>query len=348
MDRLNFPCGCARDNCANASGRIEFNPVRVRTHFIHTLMRLELEKKQGLEDKEDNKNERRRWPDTSKDNERLGTVYQLQNQQHQPLQQQHQHQQEKKFVTSTGTGNLLRDVNLNAHVEVESCVHDGSFTNLHYGAPGEGPGLLGAAPASFGDLPAREDSLDLYAFREDCYQADPGREERKQPYSTGNFHFPDQYQYTSPQPYFADFSPVFSPYAGLYAPEFQQLPGASSGAYVEPFSNNAQQTENHQQYTSLSPVETCGTGTNASSTNASGKMESFSELLHGRYGYPIYDGSSTLPVLGGDEEGLNTNHQEVQSGSSTGHSAGSAANGEDCDENFGEIIKKSIVETVSA
>lgn len=39
VDRLNFPCGCSRDNCGNSSGRIEFNPVRVRTHFIHTLMR---------------------------------------------------------------------------------------------------------------------------------------------------------------------------------------------------------------------------------------------------------------------------------------------------------------------
>lgn len=43
VDRLNFPCGCSRDACANPSGRVEFNPVRVRTHFIHTLMRLELE-----------------------------------------------------------------------------------------------------------------------------------------------------------------------------------------------------------------------------------------------------------------------------------------------------------------
>ncbi|KAJ8670542.1 hypothetical protein QAD02_001801 [Eretmocerus hayati] len=45
VDRAGFPCGCSRDGCANISGRIEFNPVRVRTHFIHTLMRLELEKK---------------------------------------------------------------------------------------------------------------------------------------------------------------------------------------------------------------------------------------------------------------------------------------------------------------
>lgn len=45
VDRLSFPCGCARDGCANPAGRVEFNPVRVRTHFIHTLMRLELDAK---------------------------------------------------------------------------------------------------------------------------------------------------------------------------------------------------------------------------------------------------------------------------------------------------------------
>ncbi|XP_054710169.1 cysteine/serine-rich nuclear protein 3-like [Uloborus diversus] len=46
VDRFSFPCGCSRDGCGNNAGRIEFNPLRVRTHFIHTLMRLELEKKQ--------------------------------------------------------------------------------------------------------------------------------------------------------------------------------------------------------------------------------------------------------------------------------------------------------------
>lgn len=46
VDRPSFPCGCTRDGCANVIGRVEFNPIRVRTHFIHTIMRLELEKKQ--------------------------------------------------------------------------------------------------------------------------------------------------------------------------------------------------------------------------------------------------------------------------------------------------------------
>ena len=48
VDRISFPCGCTRDGCGNLSGRIEFNPLRVRTHFIHTLMRIELEKKQQV------------------------------------------------------------------------------------------------------------------------------------------------------------------------------------------------------------------------------------------------------------------------------------------------------------
>lgn len=46
MDRQNFPCGCSQEGCANAIGRVEFNPARVRTHSIHTILRLELENKQ--------------------------------------------------------------------------------------------------------------------------------------------------------------------------------------------------------------------------------------------------------------------------------------------------------------
>ncbi|XP_039764884.1 uncharacterized protein LOC120637228 [Pararge aegeria] len=45
VDRLNFPCGCTREGCCNTSGRVEFNPIRVRSHFINTLMRIGLERK---------------------------------------------------------------------------------------------------------------------------------------------------------------------------------------------------------------------------------------------------------------------------------------------------------------
>ncbi|XP_067148082.1 cysteine/serine-rich nuclear protein 1 isoform X2 [Apteryx mantelli] len=51
MDHTSFPCGCTKDGCGNTEGRIEFNQARVQTHFIHTIMKLELEKKQQSSEK---------------------------------------------------------------------------------------------------------------------------------------------------------------------------------------------------------------------------------------------------------------------------------------------------------
>ncbi|XP_010888848.2 cysteine/serine-rich nuclear protein 2 [Esox lucius] len=48
VDRMSFPCGCSRDGCGNSAGRIEFNPLRVRTHYLHTIMKLDLEKRKLL------------------------------------------------------------------------------------------------------------------------------------------------------------------------------------------------------------------------------------------------------------------------------------------------------------
>lgn len=45
MDHSSFPCGCSKDGCGNMEGRIEFNSSRVQTHYIHTIMKLELEKR---------------------------------------------------------------------------------------------------------------------------------------------------------------------------------------------------------------------------------------------------------------------------------------------------------------
>lgn len=45
VDRMSFPCGCTRDGCGNTAGRFEFNPLRVRTHYLHTIMKLDLEKR---------------------------------------------------------------------------------------------------------------------------------------------------------------------------------------------------------------------------------------------------------------------------------------------------------------
>ncbi|XP_048858123.1 cysteine/serine-rich nuclear protein 1-like [Brienomyrus brachyistius] len=45
MDHSSFPCGCTKDGCGNTEGRVEFNSSRVQTHYIHTIMKLELEKR---------------------------------------------------------------------------------------------------------------------------------------------------------------------------------------------------------------------------------------------------------------------------------------------------------------
>ncbi|KAK5646411.1 hypothetical protein RI129_004875 [Pyrocoelia pectoralis] len=352
VDRLNFPCGCSRDNCGNSSGRIEFNPVRVRTHFIHTLMRLELEKKQ----KEAEGEEKTDKPVTNwMENERLNYYPKV----------DLMNGRNGKF-----NGNLLKDVTLNSNMEVESCVHNGNFTNLHYGAPGEGPGGLSHPPPGFSDLPSREDSLDLYTFREDCYQEevtqDATSSERKHQSfpSNQNFHFtdprftdigfpnststftPPSNQYTQPyQSGFSDFPPVFSPYGGMYSPEFgtksfepsfqqpnnyDHFPTPSS----ETFSGATDSKES--QYTNLNPV------------GANIKIESFSDLLNGKYNYTAYEETANFP---------NINHSDVSASNSSERSgidkadnnvSSTSSNSENCDENFGEIIKKSIVETVSA
>ena len=43
VDRPGFPCNCTAESCLNKSGRLEFNPVKVRTHFVRTIMRTRLE-----------------------------------------------------------------------------------------------------------------------------------------------------------------------------------------------------------------------------------------------------------------------------------------------------------------
>ncbi|KAJ0022892.1 hypothetical protein NQD34_015026 [Periophthalmus magnuspinnatus] len=57
MDHSSFPCGCTKDGCGNTEGRIEFNSTRVQTHYIHTIMKLELEKR--LEEQSSDEESRR-------------------------------------------------------------------------------------------------------------------------------------------------------------------------------------------------------------------------------------------------------------------------------------------------
>lgn len=75
---------------------------------------------------------------------------------------------------------------------------------------------------------------------------------------------------------------------------------------------------------------------------ANSKLESFCDhLLNNRYNYAGYEESNSYSMLSTDEA--------TQDSTEKTESVPTNENGpKDCDENFGEIIKKSIVETVSA
>ncbi|CAH1130369.1 unnamed protein product [Ceutorhynchus assimilis] len=361
VDRLNFPCGCTRDNCGNSSGRIEFNPVRVRTHFIHTLMRLELEKKQ--EDMQE-KNKDLAWMN----NERL-----VQNQ--------------CKIDVNKCTGSLLRDITLGAHIEVENCVNNGSFTNLHYGVASDGP------PTAFAELPAREDSLDLYSFRENCYGEENERKQQQSLFSSSpaNNHqaftfdprFPEvnatsssgsgattpPSASTSTNLYganstnatvnqyphfhsggFGDFSnaastptATFNPYSGIYG-TFQQ-----AQTNIVNFDQFTTTNESYPSSSTSSPPPSLSSGTlkesqytNLNTVGANSKLESFCDhlLLNNRYNYAGYEESNSYALLSTDETTQDGTEKTTIETSSDGPK-------DTGDENFGEIIKKSIVETVS-
>ncbi|XP_076764230.1 AXIN1 up-regulated 1 [Xylocopa sonorina] len=330
VDRAGFPCGCTRDGCANSSGRIEFNPVRVRTHFIHTLMRLELEKKQREEeegadhDASDNQNGR----------------------------------------------SPLREINLGSVIEnrsPESCLNGGGFTTLHYENHDARDGGTNCQPEVPG---TREDSLDLYAIRDDCYPSEDTVDGTQGPQRKLHPEFSQAFQTFSgqtgagvnfQQPTYQD----YQPYANLpstsrvqFQPQFQTVPGNPGFSHYAPYGQDngsiqgncqvhsgqhsssyeasfAQDETTGSQYTNLNSVQPMNTV-----VQQMGQLEPFSELLSGRYSYygemepqahSTYHGNAAKV----DIEKSQGNEQQSEST-------------EECDENFGEIIKKSMVETVSA
>uniref|UniRef100_A0A914I9R9 Cysteine/serine-rich nuclear protein N-terminal domain-containing protein n=1 Tax=Globodera rostochiensis TaxID=31243 RepID=A0A914I9R9_GLORO len=45
-----YPCTCSAQSCGNPKGRVELDPLRIRNHFMQTLMRLKAAKKKGLDE----------------------------------------------------------------------------------------------------------------------------------------------------------------------------------------------------------------------------------------------------------------------------------------------------------
>ncbi|KAL0099429.1 hypothetical protein PUN28_020155 [Cardiocondyla obscurior] len=385
VDRPGFPCGCTRDGCANSTGRIEFNPVRVRTHFIHTLMRLELEKKQREED-------------GGGDHDQIVD---------------NQNSRSARSLRDIGSLGMEGTVGRDACAIPGTGPGGGGFTTLHYETSHDGVGA-GCQPEVPG---TREDSLDLYAIRDDCYASEDAVDSSQSVVVQRKLHpeFGQAFQSFSPgvqsgganggngtgggngggmsfqQSSYQDYG---SPYANLPStsriPQFQppqfQSPPNPAFAHYGPYGQDAasaalqggcatqglqmpqppppqnqqqQQQQQHPSYDVFAQDDATSTAqytnlTNSQPINATvvqqmqGKLEPFSELLSGRYSYygEMHEPQQHHATYGTHSTAGKV-AEMIEPGQVTGEPQPDGAS-EDCDENFGEIIKKSMVETVSA
>ncbi|XP_074644922.1 uncharacterized protein LOC141901502 [Tubulanus polymorphus] len=280
VDRLSFPCGCTKDGCGNVTGRIEFNPLRVRTHFIHTLMRLELEKKG--EGKSPQVTEK---PDAFNSNER-GSCCDCQN--------------------AEVNNVVMRDVQLTSHLDLDMPMSNADFGALHYDEHGS---MVQATNAQQNDSLPRvmlfNDANDdgggefhqgetaIYDFQKDdssysessdC-SSDASCDGQQQQQQQQNQHHHPQRQFQN----FAD-----APVAGVS--NNGQLNGArrdycenSSGMYLPPNDSN---TRNTTTTTSSSPSSSASSSSSSqqkyielnsssssSASNSMYKLEPISEIL---------------------------------------------------------------------
>ncbi|KAL7298736.1 hypothetical protein TKK_0008487 [Trichogramma kaykai] len=312
VDRQGFPCGCSRDGCANRSGRIEFNPIRVRTHFIHTIMRLKL--------------------DTNEAQQREEKLRQqmMHEQHHARLAAVSRAPQQLLASSSSSSGATGTTANCNSATAASSFMDSSSdclgagFTSLHYD--------------SSDSVSSRPDGLDLYAMRDDCYPTGAGgtgggdadglgdtgqRSKLQSDFSQGFQHYgvtgqgsslgfqsniyTDYHSYQnlpsmSRSPFQMQFpaSPGFSHYSTTYSQDATSVTSSTNNCQQTHSLMQHQQHQQHQhqhnnviydapfgqdemtgsQYTNLNTLQSMN-----SVVPQMGKLDSFSELLSSRYSY---------------------------------------------------------------
>ncbi|KAG8227080.1 hypothetical protein J437_LFUL007417 [Ladona fulva] len=331
VDRLNFPCGCTRDGCANTNGRIEFNPVRVRTHFIHTLMRLELERK------------REEAASSAAQQQHCLPVRGVVNRQ----------PQESFGVQSVCWGRSIigDDVSIGCSVEVESaCNQSGtSFSDMQ---------IYGAATNNHDD--SFEFGQSWFSGFSSANEED-GELDSRPPSPPFPNSEPNQ---TSPpnlnrsRPDLPEFRHILSP---LQTPTTSSFPGGfssfdfpDSGRPIGPVPTPPQQLPMLQQGSeSPEPAPRLHTLRPALASANSGIL---SDLLRGHRAYPTVSGAEATPVAEADALSVSPLDAETSVSGEESYpedvpltgDQGSSTSLEDRGENFGEIIKKTMVETVSA
>lgn len=276
VDRLKpheFPCGCTRDGCGNVNGRIEFNPARVKTHFIHTIMRLELEKRQGM---------------SETDSTVTTSVIQNSSKWWRPPQQQAQQQQQQSQPQA-------------------GC----SYSNYTYSAT-QYPTKI--PPISTMVAPSGQESLDLhYAYRDE-YNMTDGQ-------GSTAFASTDYYSTYSYNPYQTNYHQIPYQQPSFSAPDCQ--------------------------YSNYTPTN----GSGRFHHRVDSAVESYPNNYHNGQPSRINYQSTSQEVVLSPAEGYCTIASDPPSNSLPNGSNGPETTTtvtSESNENLSEIIKKSIVETVTA
>ncbi|XP_047514609.1 uncharacterized protein LOC125055914 [Pieris napi] len=339
VDRLNFPCGCSRDGCGNTSGRIEFNPIRVRTHFINTLVRLGLEKKN-----EESQEAKRQWVAQAMTSAPQAIP-------HVSYEKEHCHNIQSTAVHSHNSANS----------QIESCVNPGAFAHINKNTvstsrneenlknnqdvhilnfddksihrnhgpytsnilQGKGPPHSVTNTMNFNmSNNLQRYSCDLnYAYEQ---RADHGHAFKSlQSYSATSFEEFAQNSHIS----------MFNPYGHIYSTEYMHKPSTSMSEHNLQYHELTQ--NNYEIY-----KNNCESSEDKSDTNYTALMP--------------YQSSNKLQSVDNDENWFSQNtllnldsaEQTTQDTCDASQPTQSDGNTNEVSENFGELIKKTMVESV--
>lgn len=331
VDRLKpheFPCGCTRDGCANVNGRVEFNPSRVKTHFIHTIMKLELEKRQEMAENETNGG--------AQDQQKWWQQIRLQQQQQPPPAPQ-----------------ALNYNNYTFNNGIAAATSPTTATT-HYKMPGMLAGTNGGVA---------QESLDLhFAYRDDYLT------------NSNNLSLtadtPSYNQSPSTNDYYSNYNYMTSPSTPPMAPT--TIPAPTSPVTPNIYQNNY--TMNHHQSLHLQTFHQSSPSSSVTALSPASQQPSLSPM--NPYGsdcqYSNYPTNATTPSINNSNYGDSIHYMNNTATtincinsplinddnycteallpptlSPTNHLL-SLNNNQEVNENLSEIIKKGIVETVSA
>lgn len=346
VDRLNFPCGCTRDGCKNTSGRIEFNPIRVRTHFIHTLMRLGLERKH----EENQEAAKRQWTEAHNNTSCIST-----------------YENENRHNQDDG---VLRDLNPNSRIETESCVNSGNFNNTHCEISNNGnhtnihnyrnntdPRNMSGNTVHIADNRNANNHIDPYTsnilqgkgppYSNVTFDAPASNTQRyssdlNYSYVHHESHFKGLQSFSASS--FEEFAhnshiSMFSHYGHMYVPEYlhkastsmhnqnyESMPSHAYDAYKSINEGNCESSEAESQYTTLMSLP-----------YHSNKLETVDNDNENWFNH-----NTLLNLDHGEQSNEVATESQEQPTPETAEATSS-----DTTDNFGELIKKSMVESVT-